>query len=276
MINKVDRKKYLVVLEKIKKLNINTICMAGDCPNRYQCFSASTVTFLLLGNICTRNCAYCNVESGIPNEVDYFEIDNILKAIKYLDLKYVVLTQVTRDDLDDGGAGYVALIVDKIKKEFSDIKVEVLISDLKGDLNALQKVLDSGIDVLNHNIEVVEDLFSLLRKEGNYERSLMILKEASMKKIVKSGLMVGLGETIEQIEKTLIDLKNNGVNIVTIGQYLKPSAKQYSVVKYYSDEEFKMIEKMGYEIGFDCVISGKLVRSSYQARKCFSEKMAIN
>ncbi len=271
MINKVDRKKYLIVLEKIKKLNINTICMAGDCPNRYQCFSASTVTFLLLGNICTRNCAYCHVMSGKPKKTDENEIKNILEAIAYLDLKYVVLTQVTRDDLSDGGAGYVARVVKEIKKKFSDVLVEVLISDFGGEIGALQKVLDAKPDVLNHNIEVVANLFLKLRKDGNYQRSLDVLKASTILGKVKSGLMVGFGETIEEIKETLIDLKNNGVTWITIGQYLQPSSKDCPVVKVYSDEEFKMLEKLGYEIGFDVVVAGKLVRSSYQARAGYYE-----
>lgn len=267
-----DKQKYLDTLKQIKNTNLNTICIEANCPNRYECFSKNTATFLVLGNICTRNCKYCNVKKGIIGEDNLDEKQNILNAIDKMKLEYVVLTQVTRDDLGDSGASYISDLVKAIKSKYENVKVEVLISDLKGNTDDLEIILDSKPDVLNHNIEVVERLFESLRSKGSYIDSLKILNH--VKKYddnikVKSGLMVGFDENNHEIEKTLSDLNKNGVDIVTIGQYLRPNSDCVKVSKMYSEEEFKQLSDLGLSIGLSKVIAGRFVRSSYEAKESY-------
>ncbi len=262
-LNEFNRLAYLKNYQKIH--HVNTICQAANCPNRYECFAAKTATFLLLGNICTRNCHYCNVTSGIPGMVDESEIVKILQTIADLQLNYVVLTQVTRDDLIDGGAEYIVSVMEAIRRKNPHVKIEVLISDLNGNWEALAKILRAKPDVLNHNIEVVRNYFPKLRPQGNYDRSLMLLQKVNKVK-KKSGLMVGFGEDMTDIKMTLQDLRAVGVDIITIGQYLPPSDKKAPVQKYYSEELFAEIKEMAYQMGFQYVAAGPLVRSSYRAR----------
>ncbi len=269
-----NRLDYLKILSRVKELGLKTICLEGNCPNRYYCFAKKTVTFLLLGDICTRDCHYCNVKQGIPNDNYNNDINYILLAIEELKLKYVVLTQVTRDDLEDGGASYIAGIITQIKSRYPEIKIEVLISDLNGNKEALLKILDAKPDVLNHNIEVVKSLFPKLRPKGDYNRSLELLNlvanyEKGIK--IKTGLMVGLGETIAEILLTFKDLKKSGVDILTIGQYLQPNIKKHKVMKHYTKDEFKLLKDKALEIGFEKVVSGSNVRSSYRAKECLND-----
>jgi lipoic acid synthetase len=263
-----DRKKYSETLDLINKNKINTVCVEANCPNRYECFSKKTATFMILGNICTRNCAYCNVKNGIPEEPYEKEPERIANAVKKLNLKYAVITCVTRDDLDDCGSSQFVKVVDEIKKVNSSCKMELLISDLNGNFDALKKIVNLNPEVINHNIEVVKELFKDMRPNAKYERSIKLLQQ--IKKInpmikTKSGLMLGLGETKEQIIKTMNDLRKAGCDILTLGQYLQPSEKHAKVKKFYTPEEFNELAKIGESIGFLHVESGPMVRSSYHA-----------
>jgi lipoic acid synthetase len=227
---------------------------------------------MILGDICTRNCRYCNVSKGIAQDPNPEEPGAIAATIKKMNLQYAVITCVTRDDLADGGAGHFCAVVKEIRK-ISPCKIELLISDLNGNFAALQQIVDSRPDVLNHNIEVVRDLFPSLRPKGGYQLSLDILrrvKVAAPSMLTKSGLMVGLGETQEQIIATLKDLSASQCNIVTIGQYLQPSPAHAKIAKFYSDEEFLELKTIALQMGFAGVESGTLVRSSYHAKDTFA------
>jgi lipoic acid synthetase len=253
--------------------NLHTVCQEAKCPNIGECFSKKTATFLIMGNICTRNCGFCSIGKGIPEPLDNSEPNRIAEQIKEMKLKYAVLTSPSRDDLEDGGAGFFASTVKKIKEINSSTKVEVLIPDFNGDIKSLNTVLYSDISVLNHNVETVPRLYPRIRPEANYDRSLRILREASLiysQLPVKSGFMVGLGERKEEVIELLKDLKSVGCNIVTIGQYLRPTLRQVPVKRYIHPDEFKEMEEIAYGIGFDYVASGPLVRSSYKAEEIFT------
>ncbi len=268
IIKNFNRSEYLQTLTNLKK--IKTICLEANCPNRYECFSNKTATLLLMGDVCTRNCHYCNVKTGVPKPINLLEIINVVEAVKILDLKYVVLTQVTRDDLFDGGASYIVEVIKMLRKQSPKLKIEILISDLNGNWQALKKIVNIKPDVINHNIEVVKDYFLKLRPEGDYERSLLLLdkvKKQDSKIKLKSGLMVGFGETQDQIIKTLEDLKKVGVEMVTIGQYYAPDVSKAIVLKKYSKTEFAELQKIALKIGFSKVVAGSLVRSSYHAEE---------
>jgi len=272
--NKLSRKNQAKPLTYLfKSKNLHTVCQEAKCPNIGECFSKGTATFLIMGNICTRNCGFCSIDKGIPESLDESELVRIAEQVREMKLKYAVLTSPSRDDIFDGGAGFFSRTVKEIKKVNPDTKVEVLIPDFKGDINSLEKVVDSGIDVLNHNVETVPRLYPEVRSEAEYGLSLEILKEASGMKPdlpLKSGFMVGLGEKKEEILELLKDLRSAGCNIVTIGQYLRPTLKQLPVDRYVHPDEFKEIEKLAYQIGFDYVASGPLVRSSYMAEEILS------
>ena len=260
----------------LRRLNLHTVCEEANCPNIGDCFSRKTATFMIMGDVCTRNCPYCNVSHGKPQALDPQEPENIANAVKTLGLKHVVITSVDRDDLPDGGASHFANVIKKAREINPGITIEVLIPDFKGSIESLKTVLDANPEVVNHNIETVKELYKIVRPQGNYERSLKILKsikEISPKTILKSGFMVGLGETKEQIINLMEDLYKNNVEILTIGQYLQPSKKHLPVYRYYSEEEFKEFEEIGYKIGFKYVFSGVLVRSSFNAQEQF---MAAN
>lgn len=269
-VKKYNKQNYIKTSDLIKKNDINTVCVEANCPNRYECFSKKTATFMILGNICTRNCKYCNVKKGKPGPVDNKEPKKIADAVKKLGLKYVVITCVTRDDIEDHGISQFVKTIKEIRKIDKYCKIEILISDLNGNCNSLKKVLDEKPYVLNHNIEIVKNLFPKLRPKGSFETSIELLKKA--KEIrprlkTKSGFMIGLGETKKQIFETLIELRNADCDIVTIGQYLQPSKNHALVKKYYSPKEFEDIENQAKKIGISKVISGPLVRSSYKADK---------
>ena len=254
----------------LRNAKLNTICEEAKCPNIAECFGSGTAVFLILGNICTRNCGYCNVKHGKPLPLNTNEPKNVAESVKILGLKYTVVTSVTRDDLLDGGASIFYKTVKEIKKLNKNCKVEVLIPDFKGSLESLKKVIDSNPDVVNHNIEVVEELFPLIRPEGDYKRSLFLLK--NIKKInnkmkTKSGFMIGLGETKNQILQTMKDLRKADVNFLTIGQYLQPTKKHIEIKKYYTPKQFYELKKIAYKLGFEHVESAPLVRSSYHAER---------
>ncbi|MFW6286068.1 MAG: lipoyl synthase [Nanoarchaeota archaeon] len=265
-----DKKKYLELINLINKNNLKTVCISANCPNRYECFSNGNATFMILGDICTRNCKYCNISNNNnPKKIDKEEPKRIATTIKKLNLNYAVITCVTRDDIEDGGAKHFQNVIYEIRKNTPNCKIEVLISDLKGNWDALKIIINSNPDVINHNIEVVRDFFNQLRPQGNYDLSLKLLKkikEINPKIITKSGFMIGFGEDEKQIIKTIHDLNNAKCNLLTIGQYLQPSNKHVQVQKYYSQKEFNKIKKYAKEIGkFKNIYSGFLVRSSYKA-----------
>lgn len=255
-------------VRKILRENcLNTVCDGARCPNKNECYQKNTATFLIMGAVCTRNCRYCNISCEKPLPLDKNEPKNIAKAVKELNLKYVVITSVTRDDLIDGGASHFAACVHEIKNILPHIKVEILTPDFKGDTEALNIIINSSSDVFNHNIEVVEKIFKTARPQGDYHTSLKVLKyiKENSSLVTKSGLMVGLGETIEDIEQTLLDLKSVNCDILTIGQYIQPSKKHLEVAKYYSLQEFEDLKTLAKKIGFKNYQIGPLVRSSYNA-----------
>ena len=263
----IDTEKTRNVRKILKENCLNTVCENARCPNKNECYTCNTATFLIMGNICTRNCRYCNITCKKPEPLDVKEPLHIAKAVKDLGLKYAVITSVTRDDLPDGGAEHFANCIYEIRKQSLDIKIEILTPDFKGDINSLNTIIKANPNVFNHNIETVKDLFKTARPQGNYDCSLKVLKyiKDNSDIITKSGLMVGLGETFEQIEKTLDDLKSAGVDILTIGQYIQPSKQHLEVAKYYTLEEFEILKELAAKVGFNYYQIGPLVRSSYRA-----------
>ncbi len=270
---------YQRVTRLLSEANLKTVCQEANCPNMFECFSKNTSTFMILGSECTRHCQFCNVTSKSPLPVDSEEPMRVAKAAKKLGLRYVVVTSVTRDDLPDGGAAHFSAVIKAVKDvltspgEIQPPRVEVLIPDFQGDINALEIVVHAKPDVINHNIETVASLYGKARPEAEYQRSLDLLKNTKIldpSMPVKSGIMVGLGETMVQLEQTMQDLFDHGCEILTIGQYLQPSRQHLKVKKYYSPEEFKEMEIFARQIGFKRVASGPFVRSSYQAQDLFN------
>jgi lipoic acid synthetase len=262
------------VKDLLINLNLNTVCQSAKCPNIFECFSKKTATFMLMGNICTRNCAFCGVRSGKPQNLDKFEPKNIAKAVKEMGLSYIVLTSVTRDDLGDGGAKHFAKTVREIKITDSNLKVECLIPDFKGSKENLKILLDVKPDVLNHNLETIKRNYKTIRDHASYNKSLDILKNSkdiNPEVLTKSGFMLGLGEEIEEILELLHDLEGTNCDIVTIGQYLQPSKENYPVQKYYSGEEFEKIKNLASSFNFKSVVAGIFVRSSYEAASTINE-----
>ena len=265
---------YVKVKTILRKAKLHTICEEAKCPNVAECFGNGTATFLILGDTCTRNCSYCNVKHGKPLPLNPLEPMEVAESVKTLGLKYAVITSVTRDDLPDGGASVFHETVMEIKRLNKGCGVEVLIPDFQGKKESLKKIVDAKPDVINHNIEVVKELFPEIRPQGDYRRSLSVLKtvkDMDGRAITKSGFMVGLGETDEQILNTLQDLRENNVDILTIGQYLQPSREHVEVKKYYTPAEFNGFKEAALEMGFKYVESGPLVRSSYHAEQAFAE-----
>lgn len=255
----------------LREQRLHTVCESAMCPNRGECFRKGTATFLLLGDICTRNCGFCNVVSDRPAAVDMEEPRRVAEAVREMGIKYAVLTMVNRDDLTDGGAELVSETVRRIKELTPNTKVEVLVGDFQGNRNALQTIFDCPIDVFNHNIEMVQRLFPRIRPGADYRQSLDILKLAAGKTAVpiKSGFMVGLGETKAEIQNLMSELLKAEVAIVTIGQYLRPSVRNVEVVKYYRPEEFDNLAERGKRMGFTHTFAGPFVRSSYMAEEVF-------
>ncbi len=255
-------------VRRILKANcLNTVCENARCPNKNECYTKHTATFLIMGNNCTRNCKYCNINCDKPEPLDEKEPQNIAQAVKALGLKYAVITSVTRDDLPDGGALHFANCIEQIRKICPQTKIEILTPDFKNNQKALDIIIKAHPDVFNHNIEAVKDIFKIVRPQGNYENSISVLsyikKHSDIK--TKSGLIIGLGETFEQIRETMHDLYDAGCDILTIGQYIQPSKKHFEVAKYYSLEEYDILKQMAKEAGFKNYQIGPLVRSSYNA-----------
>jgi lipoyl synthase len=260
---------YSKVKALLRSAKLHTICEEAKCPNIAECFGNGTAVFLILGTICTRNCRYCNVMHGTPDALNDAEPGEIAESVKVMGLKYAVVTSVTRDDLPDGGASVFYKTVQAIRLLNRDCHIEILIPDFKGNETAIQTVIDATPDVINHNIEVVKELFPLIRPQGDYQRSLEVLQTLKRRGNgipVKSGLMVGLGESGEQIRSTLSDLRASGVDFLTIGQYLQPTRSHASIKKYYTPAEFSQLKTTAVQLGFSHVESGPLVRSSYHAQ----------
>jgi lipoic acid synthetase len=269
---------YFQVHQLLKKEGLHTICESAHCPNIGECWERKTATFLILGDVCTRNCAFCAVKKGKPLPVNEEEPEAVFRAVKEMQLRYVVITSVTRDDLLDGGAGIFAQTIKLIKKNIPDVRVEVLIPDFQGKEEPLLQVLKAGPDVLNHNLETTVNIYPKInRPEANYYRSLNLLQRASQfGAITKSGLMVGLGEKDEDLKLALRDLRESGCKLLTIGQYLQPSPRHAPVVRYYTPEEFIKWRQFSLELGFKEVVAGPLVRSSYFADQLFNSIRSLN
>ncbi|MCC7300210.1 MAG: lipoyl synthase [Verrucomicrobia bacterium] len=255
---------YPDVSKLLESLQLNTVCASAKCPNRHECWNRGTATVMILGNTCTRNCRFCNVNTGKPEPIDPGEPARVAEAAKKLNLKHIVITSVTRDDLPDGGAGAFATTIRAVKAAMPEASVEVLTPDF---VEHLDIVLDAGPEVFNHNLETVKRLQAVIRPQASYEKSLATLRKAAERGgvQVKSGLMLGLGETDEEIFQTLEDLHAAGVRLLTLGQYLAPTRDHHPVERYVSPEHFDALAEKARTMGFEGVAAGPLVRSSYRA-----------
>jgi len=268
-----DRSKLSEIKVMLRSLRLHTVCEEARCPNIGECFASRTATFMILGNICTRNCRFCAVSKGIPGSPDPKEPENISHAVHLLQLRHAVITSVTRDDLNDGGASQFVDVVRELRKNCPNTTIELLIPDLNGNWKALERIVREHPDVLNHNIETVPSLYANVRPGATYERSnglLRRVKEIDSSIITKSGIMVGLGEGEDEVKSVIDDLIGAGSRMLTIGQYLQPSHKHLPVVEYITPEQFERYRIFALERGFSFVASGPLVRSSYHAALGFS------
>lgn len=262
---------FFSVSSLLKEVGLNTICQSAKCPNQAECWSQKTATFLILGNICTRRCSFCAVSKGIPSSLSPDEPERVAKAVDWLGLSYAVITSVTRDDLMDGGASQFAGTIKAIRNKAPQVKIEALIPDFNGDEQALALVVAAKPDLISHNLETIGVLYPQInRPVMNYQRSLNILAKAKEKgALTKSGLMVGLGETEEELIQSFKDLRCVSCDLLTIGQYLRPSPSHSPVQKYYSPQEFDRLREIALAFGFKSIVSGPLVRSSYHAQKMY-------
>lgn len=253
----------------LRENKLVTVCEEASCPNLGECFGKGTATFMIMGDICTRRCTFCDVAHGRPNALDPDEPKNLAKTIRAMGLRYVVITSVDRDDLKDGGAGHFVACIEEIRKVTPDTRIEILVPDFRGRMDVAIALMDQAPpDVFNHNLETVPRLYREVRPGSSYEHSLQLLKafkEHHPDILTKSGVMVGIGEELEEIYGVMRDLREHGVDMLTVGQYLQPSKFHHPVIRYVTPEEFKEIEIRGYEMGFHHVASGPLVRSSYHA-----------
>jgi lipoic acid synthetase len=263
-----DGERYRDMLGLVRGEQLHTVCEEAHCPNMGECWNAGTATFMILGDVCTRSCGFCAVTSGRPNGLDLLEPLRLARTVEALGLDYAVITSVNRDDLDDGGASVFAACIRAIRHRLPDCGIEVLIPDFEGNWDALRTVVEAGPVVLNHNTETVPRLYPRVRPKARYQRSLELL--ARVKAIdpgmtTKSGVMVGLGETMAELAQTMRDLHDHGCDLLTVGQYLRPDDKHLPVVRYWTPEEFEEVRRIGEDIGFSHVEAGPLVRSSYHA-----------
>ena len=260
--------RYLELQNIMRGQKLHTVCEEAHCPNIGECWDRGTATFMILGEICTRSCRYCAVTTGRPNGLDLQEPRRVAETVKEMGLSYCVITSVNRDDLPDGGAYIFASCINKIRETSPDCRVEVLIPDFAGSWPALKRVIDSGPAVLNHNIESTVRIFPKVRAKGNYELSLELLakcKDINRATVTKSGIIVGMGETVDEVLETMADLRKVDCDLLTIGQYLRPSIRHIAMDRFYHPEEFEELRKAGEAMGFKHVASGPLVRSSYHA-----------
>ena len=260
--------------QTMNKLKLHTVCEEARCPNIYECWSEGTATFMIMGDTCTRACGFCNVKTGRPDNLDAEEPENVALAVAQMGLEHTVITSVDRDDLADGGAGHIAATIQAVRARSPKTKVEVLIPDFQGNWEAFQMVLEARPDVLNHNTETVPRLYWRARNRAKYEQTLELLKRAHQfrlsdfpQMLTKSGLMVGLGESSEELYQTIKDIRAQGTDILTVGQYMRPTLKHLPVERYWSPEEFESLRQFALAEGFRFVESGPLVRSSYHANR---------
>ncbi len=275
------QKKLSPVVIKTKKvimnLGLNTVCESARCPNLSECFSNGNATFLILGDHCTRNCAFCAVDHGLPVAPDKDEGKRIIRYIEALNIRFAVITSVTRDDLEDGGASHFIRVVWDIKEALPEVKIELLVPDFRGELEYIERVADLPIEVFAHNVETVPSLYPGVRRGADYWRSLQVLKIArSQDMLLKSGIMVGLGENDDELSQVFKDLSSCGVDVLTIGQYLRPGRDNLPVRRYYSPDEFIGLKEKALRCGIRSVVSGPYVRSSYLAEKNYSETLRKN
>ena len=268
---KVDAKTgpdYLDIKQTMDRLKLHTICEEARCPNRWECWNARTATFLILGDICTRRCHYCSVETGRPLPIDHEEPRRVAEAVRALGLRHAVITSVNRDEMEDGGAEIFAETVRQTRRLSPNCTIEVLIPDFEGNENALATVCAAMPEILNHNIETVRRLFPAIRPQGKYQRSIELLGQAKQLGMrTKSGLILGMGETIDEARDVMRDLRSVGCDIMTIGQYLQPTKQHLPVARFYDPNEFTLLKEEGRALGFTHVESGPLVRSSYHAER---------
>lgn len=258
----------------LRRHGVATVCQEAQCPNLGECFDDGTATFMIMGRVCSRVCGYCAVEHGPLDPLDPKEPQNVARAAVEMGLRHVVITSVTRDDLPDGGAAHFAQCAGAVKAALPDCSVEVLVPDFGGQAESIERVADSPIDVLNHNVETVPRLYPTVRPQADFERSITLLERAHARRpelATKSGLMLGLGETDEEIEQVLVRLHEAGCSIITLGQYLQPTRKQLPVARYLTPEEFAAWAQRARAIGFTGVASAPLVRSSYRAGACWQD-----
>jgi len=259
---------YTRVKDIVNQHHLHTICSSGQCPNMGECWGLGTATFMILGDICTRNCRFCAVKTGIPNAVDENEPQNVANSVKLMNLKHCVITSVDRDDLSDGGAAQWAKTVQTIKLKTPNVTIETLIPDFNGNAPLIQQVIDARPDVISHNLETVRRLTHRIRSKAQYDRSLQVIKQIADSDVIsKSGIMVGIGETDEEVFETMRDLRNVGCQVMTIGQYLQPSLNHIAVDRYVPPEIFDKFREEGIRLGFIHIESSPLVRSSYHAEK---------
>jgi lipoic acid synthetase len=267
--------RYLELSKIVSSLGIATVCEGALCPNIFECWGSGVATFMIMGDTCTRGCRFCYVKKGVPQPIDPLEPYKVAEAVKKLGLDYVTITSVDRDDLPDGGAEHFARTIRAVKDLNPGVRVEVLIPDFRGDLDALKRVVVSGPDVLAHNIETVRRLTPLARDwRAGYDQSLRVLRQAKIYNpvlITKSSILLGLGETWEEVIDAMRDLRDAGVDILVLSQYMRPSPKQLPVARVYKIEEFKELEEIAYKLGFSYVVAHPLARTSYKAREAYLE-----
>lgn len=259
---------YEWLQDLMRQKSLHTVCEEAMCPNIGECWGAGTATFLMLGDVCTRSCGFCDIKRGQPAPLDWLEPERVAQAVRAMKLKHAVITSVNRDERVDGGAPIFAMVIRRIRQLQPGCSIEVLIPDFKGSISALKIVMDARPEILNHNVETVPRLFKLVQPQDRYDwaqATLSNAKELDPEVLTKSGIMLGLGETMEEVKRVMLDLRAWGVDILTIGQYLQPSKKHLPIERYYTLEEFDELEKFGLQIGFQWVESGPLVRSSYHA-----------
>lgn len=262
------QKPYQELKSIVDTLKLHTVCESAACPNRGECWSQSTATFMILGNVCTRSCGFCNVATGRPTELDWQEPKRVSEAVEMLRLRYAVITSVNRDELEDGGAAVWADTIGEIRERCPDTKIEVLIPDFQGNWEALRLIIQAKPDVLNHNVETVPRLYKTVRPQAIFERSLELLERAKGAGLTtKSGLMMGLGEEDQEVLAVMQDLRSVGCDLATLGQYMQPTGDHLSVQRWVHPEIFERLKQQGLAMGFSNVFAGPLVRSSYHAEE---------
>lgn len=259
---------YEWLRDMMRTKSLHTVCEEAHCPNMGECWGSGTATFLLMGDVCTRSCGFCDIKTGRPSPLDWLEPERVARAVQAMKLRHAVITSVNRDERPDGGAPIFAMVIRRIREIVPGCSIEVLIPDFKGSKDALKIVMDARPEILNHNVETVQRMFRQVQPQDHYEwaeATLTHAKELDPEVLTKSGIMVGLGETMDEVKATMRDLRRWGVDILTVGQYLQPSKKHLPIERYYRPEEFEELKNYGYDIGFKWVESGPLVRSSYHA-----------